>query len=49
MISDLTVNLVKHGEPKEGINAEYNFWVALITLIVNVVLFYFAGLFNWFK
>lgn len=29
----LGMNLVKHGEPKEG---EYNFWTSLIATIISV-------------
>lgn len=48
MWSELTLHLVKHGELKDELNGKYNFWIALINFVVNLVLFYFAGLFNCF-
>lgn len=49
MTSELTVELVKHGQLREGINARYNFWIALISYAIQIVLFYFAGLFDCFS
>lgn len=40
----LTVSLVKHGEPQRP----YNFWTTLISLIINLVLLYFAHFFDVF-
>ena len=48
MVMQLTINLVKHNELREGIAATYNFWVALISTIIDLVLYYFAGMFNCF-
>lgn len=42
----LGINLAKHGEPKDG---KYNFWTTLLVVIIELVLFYYAGLFNNFK
>lgn len=46
MFIDLGINIAKHNERKEG---KYNWWSTLIALVINLVLFYFAGLFNNFK
>ena len=46
MLIDLGINLAKHGEYKDG---RYNFWATLIAVVINVVLLYFAGVFNNFK
>ena len=40
----LAIALVKHGEPQRP----YNFWTTLISLIIDLVLLYFAGFFNVF-
>ena len=45
-ILNLGIALAKHGEPKEG---NYNFWTDLIAVIILIVLYYYAGLFNNFK
>ena len=49
MTSELTLNLAKHGELKDEISRSYNFWIALINFVVNLILLYFAGLFNCFS
>ena len=41
----LGIELANHGEPREG---EYSFWKKLIAVIINLVLFYYAGLFDKF-
>ena len=46
MFVDFGINLAKHGEYSDK---RYNAWTALNGLIVNLVLFYYAGLFNNFK
>lgn len=35
--------LSKHGEPKTG---DYNFWIALISTIIQIVMLYFGGFFG---
>ena len=40
----LAISLVKHGEPQKP----YSFWTTLISLIIDLVLLYFAGFFNVF-
>lgn len=45
MVSGLTIALVKHGEPKKE---RWNFWVQFIATIIEVILFYYAGLFDVF-
>lgn len=43
----LGISLGKHGREKEG---KENFWNALIAIVINIVLYYYAGLFdNFFK
>lgn len=49
MTSELTIELVKHGQPREGLNAKYNFWIALISYVIQIILFCFAGLFDCFN
>lgn len=39
----LLLNANQHGKPKEGKN---NFWTSFITIIIEMTLIYFAGLFN---
>lgn len=46
MFIDLGINIAKHNERKES---RYNWWSTLIAIVINLVLFYFAGLFNNFK
>ena len=36
---NLGIVLSKHGEPKDG---KYSFWIALISLSIDVLLVYFA-------
>lgn len=48
MVMRLTIHLVKHNELREGVDATYNFWVALISTMIELVLYYFAGMFNCF-
>lgn len=45
-ILELGIALAKHGEPKEG---DYNFWAELIAVLILIVLYYHAGLFDNFK
>ena len=42
----LYVHLVKHGQTN---NDKYNFWIKLFEVIFELVLFYYAGLFDNFK
>lgn len=49
LTSNLTVHLVKHKELKEGYDAYYDFWLALIAYIIDIVLLYFAGAFSCFS
>ena len=46
MFIDLGVNMAKQNERK---NDRYNWWCTLIAIVIELVLFYFAGLFNNFK
>lgn len=41
----LGISLAKHGQPKEG---KYNFWLQLFATIIELILFYSAGLFDKF-
>ena len=43
--TNLGIALAKHKEPKEG---EYNFWMTLASVIIYIVLLYYAGLFDKF-
>lgn len=43
---NLGVELGKHGEPK---NNRYNFWMALVATVLNLLLYWGAGLFDNFK
>lgn len=43
---DLGFYLAKHGEPKTG---KYNFLVALISSVIMLSLYYYAGVFENFK
>jgi hypothetical protein len=45
-ILNLGITLAKNGEPKEG---KYNFWARLLAVIILIVLYYYAGLFDNFK
>ena len=42
---DLGANIAKHGESKTG---EYNGWTTFVAVIIELVLFYGAGLFDKF-
>ena len=42
---NLGIELANHGKPKEG---KYSFWGKLIAVIINLILFYYAGLFDKF-
>ncbi len=41
----LGMAVVKHGEPKKD---KWNFWSQLFATIIEVILFYYAGLFDIF-
>ena len=43
---NLGVELGKHGELK---NKRYNFWLALVATVLNLLLYWGAGLFDNFK
>lgn len=45
MAADLGMAAIKHGELKEG---KINFWITLFGAIVQLILFYYAGLFDKF-
>ena len=45
MAIGLGMALAKHGEPKKE---RWNFWVQFIATIIEVILFYYAGLFDVF-
>lgn len=49
LTANLTLHALKHKEPKEGINAYYNFWIELIDVVLTLVLLYFAGVFDCFS
>lgn len=40
---DLGLSLAKHGEDKEG---KYNFWVALICVLIEFFILYCGGFFS---
>ena len=42
---NLGIELAYHGKPRIG---KYSFWGKLIAVIINLVLFYYAGLFDKF-
>ena len=42
---NLGIELANHGKPRGG---NYSFWGKLIAVIINLVLFYYAGLFDKF-
>ncbi len=46
MFGDFFVAFAKHGENK---NNKYNAWISMITLIINIILYYYAGLFDKFN
>lgn len=46
MLIDFGINIAKHREYK---HQKYNWWSTLIAMIINIVLLYFAGVFNNFK
>ena len=41
----LGIELANHGKPRGG---KYSFWGKLIAVIINLLLFYYAGLFDKF-
>ena len=43
---NLGVELGKNGEPK---NTRYNFWLTLVATVLNLLLYWGAGLFDNFK
>lgn len=45
ILVNLGIHLAKHGEPRED---KYNFWLYLIATIIELVLYYYAGLFENF-
>lgn len=45
MAADLGMAATKHGELKEG---KINFWITFFGAIVQLILFYYAGLFDKF-
>ena len=44
MTISLGISMAKHGERQPN----YNVWTTLLTIIIELVLFYYAGLFNNF-
>lgn len=42
---NLGIELANHGKPVER---DYSFWKKLIAVIINLLLFYYAGLFDKF-
>ena len=46
LILSLGVSLAKHNEVELK---KYNFWVQLFSVIIELALFYYAGLFDCFK
>lgn len=42
---NLGINAAEHNQPKEG---KYNFWIAFISTIVELLLLWGAGLFDKF-
>lgn len=47
LVIGLGIYLAKHGQSKSG--EKYNFWVYLICVIIEVLLYWGAGLFDNFK
>lgn len=47
LVIGLGIYLVKHGQSR--INEKYNFWVYLICVIIELLLYWGAGLFDNFK
>lgn len=45
MVVNLGITATKHGELKKG---KINFWIKLFGTIVQLILFYYAGLFDKF-
>lgn len=45
MCMGLGISLAKDGQEKEG---TYNFWLTLFLCIIELVLYYYAGLFDKF-
>lgn len=43
--ADLGIAITKHGESKKG---KINFWTTLFVAIIELILFYYAGLFDKF-
>ena len=48
MVFGLGISLGKHGEYKPELSQKYNFWVALFTDIIWLLLLWGAGLFDKF-
>ena len=48
MTLGLGLSLGKHGERKPDNLCVYNFWIDLIRVIIWMILFYYAGLFDKF-
>ena len=46
MLIDLGISLAKHGEPT---NQKYDFWVTLIVVVIEFLLFWGAGIFDCFS
>ena len=47
LVIGLGIHLAKHGQSR--INEKYNFWVDLICVIIELLLYWGAGLFDNFK
>lgn len=45
MLISLLLHAYMHGKPKEG---KHNFWIHLVSVILTLILYYFAGLFDKF-
>jgi hypothetical protein len=45
---NLGIALAKHGEYKTGIDAQYNFWVTLISAVIDLILLWGMGVFSLF-
>lgn len=45
MVVNLRITATKHGELKKG---KINFWIKLFGTIIQLILFYYAGLFDKF-
>jgi len=47
LVIGLGIHLGKHGQSRS--DEKYNFWVYLICVIIDILLYWGAGLFNNFK